>query len=250
MNSVNEQRIIDQIRSLGIDMISKANSGHPGIVLGAAPIIYALYAHHLRFDPKYPNCFARDRFVMSAGHGSALLYAMLHMAGFDITLDDLKNFRQIDSITPGHPEYGVTPGVDCTTGPLGQGIATAVGMAIAEAHLRTRYNKDNNIIDWYTYVLCSDGDLMEGISYEATSLAGTLKLNKLIVLYDSNDICLDGSTKKTFTENVGMRFAAAGWNVITVEDGDNYEQIVKAIAEAKNSTEKPEPDIPRLREKA
>ena len=239
MNSVNEQRIIDQIRSLGIDMISKANSGHPGIVLGAAPIIYALYAHHLRFDPKYPNCFARDRFVMSAGHGSALLYAMLHMAGFDITLDDLKKFRQIDSITPGHPEYGVTPGVDCTTGPLGQGIATAVGMAIAEAHLRTRYNKDNNIIDWYTYVLCSDGDLMEGISYEATSLAGTLKLNKLIVLYDSNDICLDGSTKKTFTENVGMRFAAAGWNVITVEDGDNYEQIVKAIAEAKNSTEKP-----------
>ena len=236
MKDINEQRIVDQIRCLGIDMINEASSGHPGIVLGAAPIIYALYAHHLRFDPAYPNCFVRDRFVMSAGHGSALLYAMLHMAGFNISLDDLKKFRQIDSITPGHPEVGVTPGVDCTTGPLGQGIATAVGMAMAEAHLRNKYN---NIIDWNTYVLCSDGDLMEGVSYEAASLAGTLKLNKLIVLYDSNDICLDGSINKTFTENVGMRFSAAGWNIITVEEGENFEQISKAIEEAKKSEEKP-----------
>ena len=148
-------------------MIDMAQSGHPGIVLGAAPIIYTLYAHHLRFDPKNPNYFNRDRFVMSAGHGSALLYATLHMAGFDISLDDLKDFRKLDSITPGHPEYGVTPGVDCTTGPLGQGIATAVGMAMAEANLRARYNTKQQVIDYYTYVLCGDGDLMEGISYEA-----------------------------------------------------------------------------------
>ena len=173
---------------------------------------------------------------MSAGHGSALLYATLYMAGYPITLDDLKKFRQIDSITPGHPEYNLTPGVDCTTGPLGEGFATAVGMAMAEANLRTRYK---GIIDHYTYVLCSDGDLMEGISYEAASLAGTNKLNKLIVLYDSNNICLDGKTSDTFTENVAMRFISQGWNVITVEDGNNYELISKAITEAKNSTDKP-----------
>ena len=232
---INEEKIIDQIRCLGIDMIDEANSGHPGIVLGAAPIIYALYAHHLKFDPKHPDYFNRDRFIMSAGHGSALLYSMLHMAGFDISLDDLKAFRQIDSITPGHPEVGITPGVDSTTGPLGQGIATAVGMAMSEAILRNKYN----IIDWYTYVLCGDGDLMEGISYEAASLAGTLKLNKLIVLYDSNDICLDGNTNKTFTENVGLRFISQGWNVITVEDGNSFELVSKAIEEAKTSTEKP-----------
>ena len=234
-SEINQTKIIDQIRCLGIDMIDAANSGHPGIVLGAAPIIYTLYAHHLNFDPTKPDYFNRDRFVMSAGHGSALLYAVLHMAGFDIKLDDLKAFRQIDSKTPGHPEYGITPGVDMTTGPLGQGIATAVGMAMAEANLNAKYK----IVDHYTYCLCGDGDLMEGISYEALSLAGTLKLNKLIVLYDSNDICLDGKISQTFTENIAMRFVSMGWNVISVTDGENYEAISKAIEEAHASTDKP-----------
>ena len=236
ISEINQQKIIDQIRCLGIDMIKEAKSGHSGIVLGAAPIIYALYAHHLNIDRENPKYFNRDRFVMSAGHGSALLYATLYMAGYPITLDDLKKFRQIDSITPGHPEYGVTPGVDCSTGPLGEGIATAVGMAMAEANLRTRYK---GIIDHYTYVLCGDGDLMEGISYEACSLAGTLKLNKLIVLYDSNNICLDGKTSDTFNDNVAMRFISQGWNVIIVEDGNNYEAISKAIEEAKKQDDKP-----------
>ena len=233
---VKEEKIIDQIRCLGIDMIHEANSGHPGIVLGAAPILYTLYANHLQIDPKHPDYFNRDRFVMSAGHGSALLYATLSMAGYDISLDDLKQFRQIHSKTPGHPEFGQTPGVDCTTGPLGQGIATAVGMAIAEVKLRERFP---SVIDYHTYVLCGDGDLMEGISYEACSLAGTLKLNKLIVLYDSNDICLDGKISDSFTENVAMRFIAQNWSVLTVNDGNNHEMIHKAIEEAKNSTDKP-----------
>ena len=235
---INEDKIVNQLRCLGIDMIDEAHSGHPGIVLGAAPIIYALYAHHLRIDPSDPNFFNRDRFVMSAGHGSALLYATLYLAGYDLTLDDLKNFRQIDSKTPGHPEYRVTPGVDATTGPLGQGIGMAVGMAAAEAILRTRYNK-GNLIDYYTYALCGDGDLMEGISYEACSLAGTLKLNKLIVLYDSNNVCLDGSTNMVFNDNISMRFIASGWNVITVADGNNVQAISLAIEEAKKSTDKP-----------
>ena len=239
-NEINQQKIIDSMRCLGIDMIAEAGSGHPGIVLGAAPIIYTLYAHHMRIDPENPNYFNRDRFVMSAGHGSALLYSTLFMAGYPITLDDLKKFRQIDSITPGHPEYGVTPGVDCTTGPLGQGFATAVGMAMAEANLRSRYNKGKKeIIDFNTYVLCGDGDLMEGISYEAASLAGTLKLNKLIVLYDSNSVCLDGKVSDTFNDNVAMRFVSLGWNVITVNEGDSYELISKAIEEAKASEDKP-----------
>ncbi len=235
IKEIDQEKIINQIRCLGIDMIHEANSGHPGIVLGAAPALYALYAHHLNFDPKDPNYFNRDRFVMSAGHGSALLYSMLYMAGFDLSLDDLKAFRQLDSKTPGHPEVGVTPGVDCTTGPLGQGIATAVGMAIAEAQLREKYK----VIDHYTYVLCGDGDLMEGISYEAAAIAGNLKLNRLIVLYDSNNICLDGSTKESFKENVAMRFISQGWNVISVEDGNSYELISKAITQAKGITDKP-----------
>lgn len=240
VSEINQEKIIDQIRCLGIDMINEAKSGHPGIVLGAAPAIYALYAHHLRMDPANPNYFNRDRFVMSAGHGSALLYATLYMAGYDLSIDDLKNFRQLDSKTPGHPEYGITPGVDCTTGPLGQGFATAVGMAMAEANLRTRYNEGKKeIIDFYTYVLCGDGDLMEGISYEAASLAGSLKLNKLIVLYDSNNICLDGKTSDTFNDNVAMRFISQGWNVITVEDGNSFELVSKAIEEAKTSIDKP-----------
>ena len=232
---INQSKIVDQIRCLGIDMIDAARSGHPGIVLGAAPIIYTLYAHYLKFNPNNPDYFNRDRFVMSAGHGSALLYATLHMAGFDLSLDDLKAFRQIDSKTPGHPEYGVTPGVDMSTGPLGQGIATAVGMAMAEANLRTRYK----IVDHYTYCLCGDGDLMEGVSYEAISLAGTHKLNKLIVLYDSNDICLDGKVAQSYLEDTSLRFIAMGWNVITVTDGESIEQISKAIEEAHACTDKP-----------
>lgn len=236
IEEINEERIIAQLRCLGIDMIDKAKSGHPGIVLGAAPILYSLYANHLRIDPTHPDYFNRDRFVMSSGHGSALLYATLYMAGFDISLDDLKAFRQIDSITPGHPEYKVTPGVDMTTGPLGQGLATAVGIAMAEANLNARFNK---VIDFNTYVLCGDGDLMEGISYEAASLAGNLKLNKLIVLYDSNQVSLDGKTSLTFNENVSMRFQAMNWNVITVEDGEDYKAISTAIESAKNSADKP-----------
>ena len=233
---INEEKIVDQIRTLGIDMIHEANSGHPGIVLGAAPIIYSLYAHHINIDVNHPNYFNRDRFIMSAGHGSALLYATLYMAGFNITLEELKQFRKIDSTTPGHPELGVTPGVDMTTGPLGQGIATAVGIAMAEKHLEAKYK---NLIDFNTYVLCGDGDLMEGISYEASSLAGTLHLNKLIVLYDSNNICLDGETNKTFTENVLDRFTSQGWNTLYVEDGNNIAEINKKIEEAKTSTDKP-----------
>ncbi len=236
VESIHEEKIIDQIRCLGLDMIHEANSGHPGIVLGAAPILYALYAHHLRFDSKNPDYFNRDRFVMSAGHGSALLYSVLHFAGFDLSLEDLKQFRQLGSKTPGHPEYGVTPGVDCTTGPLGEGFATAVGMAMGETILRAKYPK---LIDYYTYVLCGDGDLMEGISYEAASLAGTLGLSKLIVLYDSNQISLDGETSLTFQENVSMRFIAQGWSVITVEDGEDFTSISKAIEEAKKSKDKP-----------
>ena len=239
LEEINEKRIIDQIRCLGIDMIDNAGSGHPGIVLGAAPIIYSLYAHHMNIDVKNPDFFNRDRFIMSAGHGSALLFATLYMAGFNITIDDLKNFRKLGSITPGHPEYKKTPGVDATTGPLGQGLAMAVGMAMAEAHLRNKFKSKKNLIDHYTYALVSDGDLMEGETYEAASLAGTLKLNKLIVLYDSNNICLDGETKKTFNDNVSMRFIATGWNVITVPDGENYVEIDKAITEAKKSTDKP-----------
>ena len=235
INEINEQKIIEQIRCLGIDMIDKASSGHPGIVLGAAPAIYALYAHHLNFNPTNPKFINRDRFIMSGGHGSALLYSTLYMAGFDLSIEEIKSFRQIDSKTPGHPEYNVTPGVDCTTGPLGQGFATAVGMAIAEANLHERYK----IIDHYTYVLCGDGDLMEGISYEASAIAGNLKLNKLIVLYDSNNVCLDGPVEDCSKENIGMRFISQGWNVISVEDGDSYELISKAITEAKACTDKP-----------
>ena len=237
---INQSKIVDQIRCIGIDMIDEAKSGHPGIVLGAAPIIYTVYAHHLRFDPTNPKFFGRDRFVMSAGHGSALLYSTLYMAGFDLDVEDLRLFRKLGSKTPGHPEYGVTPGVDMSTGPLGQGIATAVGMALAESKQENIFNtEDNKVIDYYTYVLAGDGDLMEGVSYEAASLAGSLKLNKLIVLYDSNSVCLDGPTDKTFNENISMRFISQGWNVITVTDGENVASIDEAINEAKKSTDKP-----------
>ena len=237
-----DREIVNNIKTLGIDMIDKAGSGHPGIVLSAAPIIYTLYAKHMNVyvnDPLWEN---RDRFVLSAGHGSALLYATLYMAGF-ISLDDLKQFRHIDSKTPGHPEYGVTNGVDMSTGPLGQGIASAVGMAIAGKQLNKKYEipkrsklgKEQSLFDYHVYVLCGDGDLMEGISYEATSLAGSLKLNNLIVLYDSNDISLDGKTEGVFDDDIIKRFEALNWNTILVKDGNLISNIDKAIEEAKNS---------------
>ena len=234
----NDRKVIDQIRSLGLDMIMAAQSGHPGIVLGAAPIIYTLYKNHLQIDPNNPDWMARDRFILSAGHGSALLYATLFMAGYPLTLDDLKQFRHLHSKTPGHPELGITPGVDMSTGPLGQGIATAVGMAMGERYLNhySEEKKIPNLLNHYTYVLCGDGDLMEGVSYEATSLAGTLRLNKLIVLYDSNHVSLDGDTKMTFTENVKERFTALGWNVISDVDGEDCNDIDHAISKAKTSS--------------
>lgn len=234
---INDQKIINQLRGLGIDMIHEAGSGHPGITLDAAPILYTLYAKHLRFDPSHPDFFNRDRFVMSAGHGSALLYACLSMAGFDLSMEDLKAYRHLNSKTPGHPELGKTPGVDMTTGPLGQGIATSVGIAIAEAQLEAKYK---NLINFNTYVLCSDGDLEEGVSYEACSLAGTLKLNRLIVLYDSNDTSLDSKTNTSFNENIELRFTSMGWNYLKVNDGEDYEAIDRAITEAKKK------DLPTL----
>lgn len=228
-----DKKVVDNIRGLGIDMINEAGGGHPGIVLGAAPIITALYQNHLKIDTNNPNWVNRDRFVLSSGHGSALLYATLHMAGFNITLDDLKSFRKLDSITPGHPEINVTPGVDVSTGPLGQGIANAVGMAIGEKYLSSLFS--NNAIDFNTYVLCGDGDLMEGISYEALSLAGKLKLNKLILLYDSNGVSLDDNTNITFIDNIKLRFESIGWNVITVLDPEDLNSINDAITKAKAS---------------
>ncbi len=234
---MSDKEIIANIKSLGIDMINQAKSGHPGIVLGAAPILYSLYANHLNINTKDYNWFNRDRFVMSAGHGSALLYATLFMSGFPLSLDDLKQFRQINSKTPGHPEVYVTPGVDCSTGPLGQGIATAVGMALGEKILHERYRIDEkeSLVDYKIYVLVGDGDLMEGISYEAASLAGTLKLNNLIVIYDSNDISLDGPTNKTFTENTRDRFDAMGWTTSFVHNGNNLTELNYAISHAKKA---------------
>ncbi len=233
---VNDSSCINALKMLGIDMIDKAHSGHPGIVLGAANILYTLYAKCLMINPHEPNWFNRDRFVMSAGHGSALLYSTLYMSGYDLTISDLKNFRRINSLTPGHPEYGVTPGVDASTGPLGQGVANAVGMALAERYYRElalKYYPDKALIDYYTYVLCGDGDLMEGISYEALSFAGTQNLNKLIVLYDANGISLDGPTSLTFTENVVDRMEALGFSIQMIESDPDL--IEKAIKKAKRS---------------
>ena len=230
-------RIINNIRALGLDMINEAKSGHPGIVLGAAPIITTLYKYHMKVEQDNPNWINRDRFVMSAGHGSALLYATLFMSGYDIPFEEIKNFRKINSLTPGHPEYGVTNGVDMSTGPLGQGFATSVGMAISEEFLRNYFGE--KIIDHYTYVLCGDGDLMEGISYEAASLAGRLNLNKLIVLYDSNDVTLDGDLKNSFNENIQSRFEAMNWNYLIVEDGEDINLINAAINAARESNLKP-----------
>lgn len=230
----NLKKIIDNIRVLGIDMIHEAKSGHPGIVLGAAPIIATLYANHMKIDIENDKWVDRDRFVMSSGHGSALLYATLFMAGFDIPFDEIKKFRTLDSLTPGHPEYGVTKGVDVTTGPLGEGFATSVGMAISECYLRQYFGKD--VINHYTYVLCGDGDLMEGVSYEASSIAGNLGLNKLIVFYDSNNVTLDGALKTTFDENIKERFESMNWNYILVSDSEDLESINEAIEKAKSDT--------------
>ena len=228
---------INAIRFLGVDAIEKSKSGHPGIVMGAAPMAYSLYSQHLRINPKEPHWINRDRFILSAGHGSMLLYALLHLSGFEeMTLDEIKNFRQWGSKTPGHPEFGHTAGVDGTTGPLGQGISTAVGFAQAERYLAAKYNKENfTIFDHYTYVICGDGDLMEGVSGEAASYAGQQKLDKLIVLYDSNDINLDGPTSETFTENVRARYEAYGWQTQLVEDGTDVAAISRAIEAAKQS---------------
>ncbi|RSD28821.1 transketolase [Mesobacillus subterraneus] len=231
---------IDSIRTLSIDAIEKANSGHPGMPMGAAPMAYTLWTQYMNINPKNPEWFNRDRFVLSAGHGSMLLYSLLHLAGYDLSMDDIKNFRQWGSKTPGHPEFGHTAGVDATTGPLGQGIAMAVGMAMAERHLAAVYNKDNyNIVDHYTYSICGDGDLMEGVSAEAASLAAHLKLGRMIVLYDSNDISLDGDLDKSFSESVADRFKAYGWQYIRVEDGNNLDEIAKAIEEAKTDENRP-----------
>ena len=231
---------IANIKTLAIDMIKQANSGHPGIVLSSSPILYALYKYHLNINPNDTEWFNRDRFIISAGHGSALLYSILYMCGYPLTLEDLKNFRSINSNTPGHPEYGVTKGVECTTGPLGQGVATAVGIALGEKILDARIKKDSNskmqkIIDFKTYVLVSDGDLMEGISYEALSLAGTLALNNLIIIYDSNNTTLDGSTKFVFEEDIHLRFKAMGFNTYKVNDGNSISQLNIEINKAKKS---------------
>ncbi|WP_161877925.1 transketolase [Alkalibacterium sp. MB6] len=235
-----DQMAVDTIRTLSIDAIEQANSGHPGLPMGAAPMAYTLWTRHLNINPKNSKWFNRDRFVLSAGHGSMLLYSLLHLSGHDVTIDDLKGFRQFESRTPGHPEVHYTDGVEATTGPLGQGIANAVGMAMAEAHLGAVYNTDDqSVVDHYTYALCGDGDLQEGVSQEAASLAGHLKLGKLVLLYDSNDIQLDGPTSKAFTENVGKRFEAYGWEHIFVEDGNDLEAIDKAITQAKENTEQP-----------
>ena len=236
-----DQLAVNTVRTLSIDAIQAANSGHPGLPMGAAPMAYVLWNHVMNVNPKTSRSWSnRDRFVLSAGHGSALLYSLLHLSGYDVTIDDLKNFRQWGSKTPGHPEVNHTDGVEATTGPLGQGIANAVGMAMAEAHLAAKFNKPGfDIVDHYTYALHGDGCLMEGVSQEAASLAGHLKLGKLVLLYDSNDISLDGPTSKAFTEDIKGKFEAYGWQHILVKDGNDLEAIAKAIEEAKAETEKP-----------
>ncbi|MDT8862778.1 transketolase [Alkalihalobacillus sp. MEB130] len=229
-----EQLAINTIRTLSIDSIEKANSGHPGLPMGAAPMAFSLYGKKMKHNPTNPNWFNRDRFVLSAGHGSMLLYSILYLSGYDVTIDDLKQFRQWGSNTPGHPEYGHTAGVDATTGPLGQGFAMAVGMAMTERHLAATFNRENfNVVDHYTYSICGDGDLMEGISAEAASLAGHLQLGRLIVLYDSNDISLDGDLHLSFSESVEDRFKAYGWHYLRVKDGNDLDAVNQAIELAK-----------------
>lgn len=242
MNNIHEldELAVNTIRTLSIDAIEKANSGHPGLPMGAAPMAYELWTKHMNHNPNNPKWFNRDRFVLSAGHGSMLLYSLLHLSGYGLSIEDLKNFRQWGSKTPGHPEFGHTPGVEATTGPLGQGIAMAVGMAMAERHLAATYNKEGyELVNHFTYSICGDGDLMEGVSAEAASLAGHLKLGRLVVLYDSNDISLDGELSRSFSESVENRFKAYGWQVIRVEDGTNLVEIKKAIEEAQHDVNRP-----------
>lgn len=235
-----DQKSIDAIRVISAEAIQAANSGHPGLPLGAAPMAYTLWAKHMKHNPSHPEWENRDRFVLSAGHGSMLIYSLLHLFQYDLPMDEIKNFRQYNSLTPGHPEYGHTKGIEISTGPLGQGIANAVGFAMAEARLAAEFNQPGfPIVDHYTYALAGDGCLMEGISYEAASLAGSLKLGKLVVLYDSNKITIEGSTDLAFTENVEKRFEAMNWEVLTVEDGNDIEAISKALEAAKSNTEKP-----------
>jgi len=235
-----EQRCIDTIRFLAVDGVQKAKSGHPGLPMGAAAMAHTLFTRHLRFDPSDPAWPDRDRFVLSAGHGSMLLYSLLHLTGYDLSLDDLRAFRQWESRTPGHPEHGETPGVETTTGPLGQGFANAVGMAVAERFLAATFNGDGpDVVDHFTYVLAGDGDMMEGISGEAASFAGHQKLGKLIVLYDDNHITIDGSTDLAFSEDVGARFEAYGWHVQRVDDGNDIEAVDAALTAAKAETGRP-----------
>lgn len=240
MFNKNDDRAISAIRALSLSQIEAANSGHPGLPMGAAPMAYVLWNKFLKANPKNANWFNRDRFVLSAGHGSSMLYSLLHLAGYDLSIDDLKDFRQLGAKAAGHPERGHIDGVEVTTGPLGQGFAQAVGIAMAEKHLAAMYNKDDaQVIDHYTYVLCGDGDLMEGISYESMSLAGHLNLSKLIVLYDSNDICLDGATNTTFSEDIKKRAEALNWNYLRVDDGRDLDQIYEAISKAKGNIQGP-----------
>ncbi|MFD1928615.1 transketolase [Sporosarcina siberiensis] len=237
MTEIIDQLAVNSIRTLSIDAIEKANSGHPGLPMGAAPMAYTLWTKHMHHNPANPKWFNRDRFVLSAGHGSMLLYSLLHLGGYGLPMEEIKKFRQWGSSTPGHPEYGDTVGVEATTGPLGQGIGMAVGMAMAEKHLAATYNKPGlDIVDHHTYALCGDGDLMEGVAAEAISLAGHLQLDKLIVLYDSNDISLDGDLDMSFTENIRKRFESYGWNYIRVEDGNEIGDISNAIETAKSNT--------------
>lgn len=239
-NSNIDQLCINTIRTLSLDAIQKANSGHPGLPLGMAPAAYVLWTKFLQHNPKNPKWFGRDRFLLSAGHGSMLLYSLLHLTGYDLSLDELKRFRQLHSKTPGHPENILTPGVEITTGPLGQGFANGVGMGIAQAHLAAKFNKKGfPVVDNYIYCICSDGDLMEGVSYEAASLAGHLKLGNLIYLYDDNQITIDGSTDLAFTEDRTKRFEAAGWYVLEVADGNDLKAIEKAIKDAHKIKDKP-----------
>ena len=229
-----QKRAINTIRFLSADAIQKANSGHPGLPMGVAAVAYTIWTRHLKINPSNPQWSDRDRFILSGGHGSMLLYSLLYLTGFDLRLNELKNFRQWGSRTPGHPEYGLTPGVEVTTGPLGQGFANGIGMAIAEAHIAAEFNKSGfEIIDHYVYAIVTDGDLMEGVSSEAASLAGHLGLAKLIYFYDDNRISIDGSTNLAFTEDRGKRFEAYDWQVLHVADGNNVDEIDGAIKKAK-----------------
>src|SRR5450631_640489 len=240
MSDTLDEQCINTLRFLSVDMVQKANSGHPGLPLGAAPMAYALWTRHLKHHPANPEWSDRDRFVLSAGHGSALLYSLLHVTGYALSLDDIKRFRQWDSKAPGHPERGRTVGVEVTTGPLGQGLANAVGMAIAEVHLAARYNREGHtVVDHRTWTIVSDGDLMEGVASEAASLAGHLQLGKLICLYDCNSVTLSAGTDMTFSEDRAKRFEAYGWQTISVDDGNDLAAIDAALTSARAETSKP-----------